>query len=157
MSHPAKSGGTARPHGDSVYCQFAMLRDQHRRQILDADTRSSGDDHDVRVSLKGFEDGIFFVVNQAREIDDASVALDKRHEHRPVSINDMKTTRMRARGQQLVTRHGEPYTRLADHAHLALARGAKDAQVLWTQHASRFKQCRSANDVLTAFAEILSR
>jgi hypothetical protein len=92
----AKSGWTARSHGDSVHGQLAVLRDQRRRQILDAHTRPSGDDDDVCVGMKGFEDGVAIVANQAGEIDKTSVPLNKRREHRSVGIRNMKAMRVRA-------------------------------------------------------------
>ncbi len=90
MPDASKSGWTARPHGDSVHSQLAVLRDKRRCQILDAHARSSGDDDDVGVSVKGLEDGVVIVANQAGEVDQTSVALDKRREHRPVGIGNMK-------------------------------------------------------------------
>ena len=144
MPDAAQSGGTARPHRDSVHRQFAVLRDQHRRQILNAHAGPSGDDDDVRVRLQGFEDGVAIVANQAGEIDHASVALDQRREHRPVGIGDMKAMRARAGRQQFVARHYQAHARPADHARLALPDGAEDAQILRTQHASRLQavSCR---------------
>ena len=147
MPDAAQSGGTARPHGDSVHRQFAVLRDQHRRQILDAHAGPSGDDDDVRVGVQGFEDGVAIVANQAGEIDNASVALDQRREHRPVGIGDMKAMRARAGWQQFVACHCQAHARPADHARLSLPNGTEDAQILWAQHASRLKQRRAADDV----------
>ena len=96
MPHAPESGGAARPHRDSVHSQLAMLRDQHRRQILHAHARPSGDDDDIRVRLQGIEDGVAIVANQTGKFDNASVALDERRQHRPVGIGDMKAAWARA-------------------------------------------------------------
>ncbi len=75
--------------------QFTPLRDEHS-QVLDADARSSRNDDDIHVRLKRFENRVAVIANQTREIDETSVALDQRSEHRPVGIGNMKAVRLRA-------------------------------------------------------------
>ena len=65
MAKPSETGGTARPHGDTVHGQLAMLSDEHWRQILDADARTTGHNDDVRVSVQGVQNGLPVVADQA--------------------------------------------------------------------------------------------
>src|SRR5258706_5644825 len=130
MPDAAKSGGTAGSHRNSMHGQLAMLRDKHRCQILDAHTRPSRDDNNIRVSQQGLQDGFVIVANQAREVDKTSVTLYERREHRPVGIDNMKAMRMGSGGQQFVTGYDQSYTRPADHVHLSLTDGTQDAQIL---------------------------
>ena len=44
-----------------MHCQFAVLRDKRGRQILDAHTRTSRDDDDVCVSMKGIQNGVVII------------------------------------------------------------------------------------------------
>ena len=55
MTEPAQTGRAARPHGDTVHGQLAMRSDQRWCQVLDADARPAGHDHEVRVSVQGVE------------------------------------------------------------------------------------------------------
>jgi hypothetical protein len=82
---------TAWPHGDAVHRKFAVLRHEHGRQILDTHARSAGNDDDVGISMKRFDDDVAIVANQTGEIEHASVALDERREHRPVRVGNVET------------------------------------------------------------------
>ena len=56
MPDAAEAGRAARAHGDAVHRQLAVLGDERRRQVLDADARSAGHDDDVRVGMQRVED-----------------------------------------------------------------------------------------------------
>ena len=116
--------------------QLAVLGDQRRRQILDADARAAGDDDDVGVGVKRLEDRVALVGHQAREVDDAAVALDQRREHRTVGVGDSKAVRPRAGWQQFVAGHDQPHARPADTCDVADADRAQHAEILRPQHAA---------------------
>src|SRR5689334_11005052 len=156
MPDAAKSGGTARPHSDSMHGQLAVLRDQHRRQILDAHTRPSGNDDDVGVRAKGLENRLLIVANQARKVDQTAVTLDERREHRPIGVGDMKAIGVGARWQQFVAGYGQTYTRPAYHARFCLTDRTQDSQILRAQYSPRLEQHRTGDNVFAASAEILS-
>ena len=82
-----------------MYGEFAVLSNQHRREILNAYAGSSGNDDNIGVRLQCFENGVVFIAYQAGKIDDASIALDESGEHGSVSIHDVKAFRLQAAGQ----------------------------------------------------------
>ena len=102
IADAAEAGRAARPHRDAVDRQLAVLRDQRRRQVFDADARAAGHDDDVGVGVQRVENRVGVVAHQAGEVDDAAVALDQRREHRPVGVGDVEAVRRDAGRQQLV-------------------------------------------------------
>src|SRR5262245_11172192 len=104
-AHP---GGAARTHRDAVHGEVAVRRDQHRREILDPDARSTRDDHDVGrhvrkdVPYERIENPAGVVAHEAREVDDGTVAFGERSKHRTVGVGDVNAAWLRARREQLV-------------------------------------------------------
>ena len=143
-------------HGDPVNGQLAVLRDQRRREVFDADARATRDDDHIGLGLERLEDRIGFVRHQARKVDETAVALDEGGEHRSVGVGDSITVRPRTGWQQFVARHHQPDARPAEHRHVADANRTEHAEILRTQHPASLEQRGSADDVLSGSADILA-
>ena len=77
--------------------KLTVSRDEHGRQILDADARSAGHDDDVRAWPAGaarMASGV--IAHEPGKVDDRAVALRECREHRSVGVGDMKALRLRA-------------------------------------------------------------
>ncbi len=140
-----------------MYRQLAVLGNERRRQILDADARAAGHDHDVCVGCERVENRLTLVADETRELDHPAVALDERRQHRPVGVGNVEAVRPRSRRQQLVAGHDEPHARASHDTHLSMAHGAEDAEVLRPQHAAGLEEGRASHDVFATPADVLAR
>ena len=73
--------------------ELAVPGEQHRRDVLDADARPAGDDHDVRLGVECLENRVVLIGNEAREVDDAPVAFDEGGQHGTVRVGDAHARR----------------------------------------------------------------
>ena len=145
MADAAEAGRAARPHRDAVHRQFAVLRHQHRREILDADARPARHDDDVRVARagprrsrprrRGPARGSRPRRRRARPARPASVRWRRRSESPrggvPAGSSSLPVITSRTRGRRTT----------ATPAH---ADRAEDADILRAQHAAGLEQrsCR---------------
>ena len=65
--------------------------------VLDADARSAGDEDYVATGAQGVENGPRLVGDEAGKVHNATVALGKRGEHRPVGVGDLEVARASTR------------------------------------------------------------
>src|SRR5262245_42864273 len=102
MSDLSEARRAARTHRDAMHPELAVLPEQGRREVLDADARSAGDDDNVRIGRERLENRARLVANETWKIDDGAVAPGERGQHRTVCVRDRVTLRRRSRGEQLV-------------------------------------------------------
>src|SRR5215467_7009488 len=95
MFEAAEAGRAAGTHGDSMNGEFAMAREKRRRKVFHSDTRSSGDDHDIRIRVQALQNGVVFIRDQRGKIDKTSIAFNERREHWSISIHDAMSMRTR--------------------------------------------------------------
>ena len=67
MPDSPQAGWTAGTHGDPVNGQIAVPRENHRREVLDADARPARHDDHIGLGLERVQDRIVFVRHQTRE------------------------------------------------------------------------------------------
>src|SRR5581483_7079278 len=114
----SKAGRAAGPHRNPVNGKLAVLRDEGRREVFDADARATGDDGHIGIGLKRRQDLAGLIGHQAGKVDQTAVTFDKGGEYGSVGVDDAITLRPQSRGEQFVACHHQPDARSAGYRYL---------------------------------------